>query len=88
MLKSNMHSFPYNCHERSRVHGVFPVILFSRQSYFQAFEYGLKRAQKQLVDRERPGNVRQSFNPDDQFDFSLSLHTSKRSIDRYSRKFT
>ena len=95
MLKSNMHSFPY-CHERSRVHGVFPVILLfwlflvcqSHESCFQACEYVLKRAKWQLVDRERPGNARQSFNPDDQFDFSLSLHTSKRSIERYSRKFT
>ena len=40
--------FPY-CHERSRVHGIFPVILFSRQSYFQTFEYVLKRAKWQLV---------------------------------------
>ena len=57
-------------------------------SCFQAFEYVLTRAQRQLVDRERSGNERQSLNSDDQFDFSLSLHTSKRLIERYSRKFT
>ena len=84
MLKSNMHSFPLSLLSW-KVKGTWD---FSRSSILTSVLFSNFWIRSEKGEMTIGCNVRQFFNPDDQFDFSLSLHTSKRSIERYSRKFT